>query len=99
MAKDPKILEFLEAKGDTVENLKAIRMNLTRCVDDGMVDVDDVYYNELMLLIDEASMSDTWDELEEVVSKAKILEVDVATWLARQGQTSMSLPWPKAPKS
>ena len=95
MAKDPKILQFLESRGDTVENLKAIRLNLVRCVDEGMVDTDDVYYNELAVLIDEASLSETWDELEEVISKAKVLEIDVAAWLAGHGRTSISLPWPR----
>ncbi len=98
MAKDPNILFFLESRGDTVENLEAIRLNLTRCVDEGMVDLEDGYYNELLVLIDEASLSKTWDELMEVISKAKILEVDIAVWLANHGQTSISLPWPKAPK-
>lgn len=98
MAKDPKILEFLEAKGDTVDNLKAIQMNLSRCVDEGMIDLEEAYHNALISLIDEASLSRTWEELIEVISQAKILEVDVAVWLANHGQTSISLPWPRAPK-
>lgn len=93
MTKDPKILKFLEARGNTVENLEAIRANLVRCVDDGMVDLEDTYYNQLALLIDEASISETWDELIEVISRAKILEVDIAVWLADHGQTTISLPW------
>ena len=97
MAKDPQILQFLKAKSDTIENINAIQANLSRCVNDGMVDTDDVYYNELSSFIDEASASDTWDQLEEVIMKAKTLEVDVAVWLAGHGQTSISLPWPKAP--
>lgn len=98
MAKDPKILQFLAAKEDTIENLNAIQLNLSRCVEEGMVDSNDIYYNELLALIDEASLSESWNELMEVVSKAKVLEVDVAAWLAGHGQTSISLPWPK-PKS
>ncbi len=98
MAKHPKTLEFLEAKGDTVENLKAIRLNLIRCVEEGMIDLEDIYYNELIALIDEATLARSWDELLEVVSKAKILEVDIAAWLAGHGQTTISLPWPKGPK-
>ncbi len=95
MAKD---IDFLKAKGDTVENLKAIQLNLNRCVEEGMLDVEDTYYNELLSLIDEASLSKNWAELMEVVSQAKILEVDVAAWLAGHGQTSLSLPWPRPPK-
>ena len=95
MAKD---LEFVEAKGDTVENLQAIQVNLERCVAEGMIDLGDEYYNQILALIDEASLSKNWAELMEVVTKAKVLEVDVAVWLAGQGQTSISLPWPRPPK-
>lgn len=95
MAKD---IDFLKAKGDAVDNLKAIQMNLVRCINEGMVDTEDTYYNELLALIDEASLSKNWAELMEVVSKAKILEVDVAVWLAGHGQTSISLPWPRPPR-
>ncbi len=98
MAKDPKILEFLEAKGDTVENLKAIKLNLSRCVDEGLIDLEDAYYNQLLILIDEASLSESWEELMEVISQAKILEVDVAVWMSNHGQTSISLPWPRPSK-
>lgn len=99
MSKDPKLLEFLKAKGDTVDNLKAMQLNLSRCVGEGMVDLEDGYYNQIIILMDEASLSETWVELSEVVSQAKILEIDVAAWLSGHGQTSLSLPWPRAPKS
>jgi len=97
MAKDPNILQFLESKGDTVDNLKAIQTNLVRCVDEGMIDLEDRYYNDLIGLIDEASLCDNWNSLSEVITRAKVLEVDVAVWLAQHGQTSISLPWPKRP--
>lgn len=95
MTKEPEILQFLEAKGDAVENLQAIKLNLTRCVSQGMVDSNDEYYNQLLILIDEATLSESWNELEEVISRAKILEIDVAVWLSGHGQTSISLPWPR----
>ena len=98
MVKDPHLLEFLEARGDAVENLKAIQLSLSRCVDEGMADSNDEYYNQLLVLVDEASISETWDELMEVVSQAKILEIDVAAWLSGHGRTSISLPWPRPPK-
>lgn len=97
MAKDPKILAFLVARGDTVENLEAIQLSLSRCVDEGMIDLEDTYHNEILALIDEASLSKGWDELMEVVTKAKTLEIDVAVWLANHGRTSISLPWPTPP--
>jgi hypothetical protein len=95
MARD---LDFIKAKGDTVDNLKAIQMNLMRCIDQGMMDLEDAYYNQVLFLIDEASLSKSWDELMEVVTKAKTLEIDVAAWLSGHGETSLSLPWPRAPK-
>lgn len=98
MAKDPKILEFLEARGDTADNIKAIMVNMTRCVDDGYIDLEDIFYNQLLALLDETDISENWDELEEVISKAKTLEIDVAAWLASHGQTSVSLPWPRPSK-
>lgn len=95
MARD---LDFLKAKGDTVDNLKAIQMNLMRCIDEGMMDLEDAYYNQVLFLIDEASLSKNWDELMEVVAKGKTLEIDVAAWLSGHGENSLSLPWPRAPK-
>lgn len=99
MSKDPKIILFLEARGDAVENLNAIIVSLSRCVDEGMIDVEDSYYNELLTLLDEALIAENWDELSEVITKAKTLEIDVAAWLAGHGRTSLSLPWPRPPKS
>lgn len=96
MAKD---LEFLEARGETVDCLRAIQMNLSRCVDEGMIDEDSFYYNEILNLIDEATLSKNWNELEEVITKAKTLEVDVDAWLSGHGQTTLSMQWPKPPKS
>ena len=98
MAKSEKLLEFLKLKADVMDNLKAIRENLNRCVDEGMIDFEDEMYNQLLDLLDEASVSTGWSELEEVISKGKTLEIDVATFLANHGQTSLSLPWPQLPK-
>jgi hypothetical protein len=93
MAKDP---QFKQAREDTIENLEAIRMTLDRCTDEGMpLDPDSAFYNELLDLIDEASLSKTWDELIEVITKAKTLEVDVDVWLSNRGLTTLSLLWPQ----
>ncbi len=94
MAKDPQIVAFLEARSDTVENLEAIELSLARCIDEGMMDLEDAYYNELLSLIDKANLSKNWEELQEVIARAKILEIDVAAWLSGHGRTSISLPWP-----
>lgn len=91
---DPE-LHFLESKEETIENLEAIQMSLTLSVEEGMIDVDATYYNELLSLIDEAGLSQTWDELEAVIAKGQTLETDVAAWLSLHGRTTLSLPWPK----
>jgi hypothetical protein len=92
MAKDPA---FVKAKEDVLDNLDAIQLTLVRCVEEGMIDTEDVYYNQILDLIDEATILKTWDELMEVVALAKTLEADVAAWLSYHGRTSVSLPWPK----
>lgn len=88
-------LAFPQAKSITMENLETIQTSLMRCVDEGMIDLEDTYYNEILGLIDEANLVDTWEELMEVVTRAKTLENDVAAWLAMHGRTTVSLPWPK----
>ena len=92
MAKD---LEFLDSKETVIENLEALKLNLGRCVDEGMVDSGDAFYNELLGLEDDAAIVESWDELMEVVARAKTLETDVAVWMSMQGRTTLSLPWPK----
>lgn len=88
-------LAFPQAKSITVENLEMIQTSLLRCVDEGMIDLEDTYYNEILGLIDEAYLVDTWDELMEVIVRAKTLENDVAAWLSMHGRTTVSFPWPK----
>ncbi|MDE3046235.1 MAG: hypothetical protein KGJ02_06285 [Verrucomicrobiota bacterium] len=91
--------DFLKAKDIAMENLEAIRLSLARCVDEGMIDLEDLLYNEILGLIDDVSVMKTWEEMEELVAKAKIVEQDVAAWLAMHGRTSVSLPWPRQTKS
>lgn len=97
MAKDPNKLIFLDARETLMGNLETIRDSLVRCIDEGLVDVEDEYYNELLDLIEEAYQVDNWDELMEAVSKAKPLEIDVANWLSRHGRSQIALSWPKPP--
>ncbi len=86
---------FTAARLTTLENLEAIQMILIRCVNEGMIDLDDAYYNEILAFIDEANLSESWDELGEVVTRSKTLEQEIAAWLSLQGRTTVSLSWPK----
>lgn len=94
MARDSR---FLEAKDKTLDNLLQLRTSLNRCIEEGMIDTDDHYYNEVVDLLSDAEIVTDWDELMEIITLAKILEVDVSAWLARKGQTSLSMQWPKPP--
>jgi hypothetical protein len=92
-----KDLQFIESKSDMIENLEAIELNLIQCLDEKMLDFQNTYYNQILDLVEEVRNASTWTELSDALSKAKILEVDIANWLARHGQASISLPWPKIP--
>jgi len=94
-----KNLQFIESKGIVIENLEAIEINLVQCSDERMLDFQNTYYNEVLSLIEETRDCSSWAQLDEIVGKAKILEIDIASWLARHGRTSLSLPWPKIPKN
>jgi hypothetical protein len=98
MAKRDEDVAFIEAKDLVYENLDAIRVSLVLCVDEGMMDLEDSLYNLLLGLLDDAAILRSWDELDALVVKAKVLEQDIAAWLAMHGRTSYSLAWPKKPQ-
>ncbi|MDE3055089.1 MAG: hypothetical protein KGI80_00110 [Verrucomicrobiota bacterium] len=85
------------AKEKTLENLEEMQGMLERCIEEGMIDLEDSYHNELLGLIEEAHLVKGWDELREVITKARTLEVDIAAWLARLGRTTLSFSWPRPP--
>ncbi len=87
-----------KAADDVIDNLEALKMSLQRCVNEGMLDVGDVYYNELIDLIDDAEIVQNWDELKEIVTRAKTIEVDIDAWLSIRGSTTISMIWPNMPR-
>jgi len=92
MVKDPNL--FLNAKDLALENLDTIRVALSTCIDEGMIDLEDSFYNQILELLEEVSVVKHWEELEELIVKAKVLEQDIAAWLSLHGRTSYSLTWP-----
>lgn len=94
MAKLDPSAQLSKDKKDTIDNLKAIQMILSECVDEGMMDVDDTFYNEINDLIDEAHLIKAKEELAEVVTKAKTLEIDIDAWLSIHRKETSSLSWP-----
>ncbi|MBI5273036.1 MAG: hypothetical protein HY861_03535 [Chlamydiia bacterium] len=88
-------MKFSLAREATFENIEALQTSLAQCVNGGMLDLEDTYYDALGALLEDARVVANWDELEEVITRAKTLETDVAAWLSMQGRTSLSLPWPR----
>jgi hypothetical protein len=87
-------LSFHEEQKEVLKNLEILQSSLVQCLEEGMKDNDAEYYNELLGFIDDAQLVKEWDELVELISRAKNLEIDIAAWLARNGRTTMSLTWP-----
>ena len=92
--KEKKILRFSDIKLKVINNLEMIKENLNSCIEEGMIDLKDETYNKLLGLIDEASISTVWIELQEVITKGRNLETEVDVFLANHGKTSVSLSWP-----
>lgn len=99
MAKSSSWMQFSNDKKEVIFCLKSIQATLIESVNEGMIDEDDDFYNEINSLLDEADLVKTYPELAEVVTKAKILETDIDTWLSLKRRESLSLSWPKIPKS
>jgi hypothetical protein len=92
MKKDP---QFTKAREAVFENLEALRISLDRCVREGMIDEGDAYYNELLDFMDDAEIVTSWDELNEIITRAKTIEVDIDAWLSIRGSTTISMIWPQ----
>lgn len=86
------------AKQALFENLETLQTSLIRCVEEGMIDLDDDYYNEVLGLIEDARTLVSWDDLAEASARGKTLEIDIAAWLSRHGKTTISLSWPRKPR-
>ncbi len=92
MAKDHRLTQ---AKRAVFQNLEDIQVNLRRSVEEGMVDLDNDYYNEVLGLLEDARTAENWDELMEAIVRAKTMEMDIAAWMSMRGRTTVSYSWPK----
>lgn len=90
-------LTLAQAKNSVLENLEVIRMSLIRCVDEGMMDLEDTLHNEVLGLMDELDVLESWPEMEELIIRAQTIEHDIEAWLAMHGRTSIALIWPQIP--
>lgn len=94
MGKAGKDHAIERAKTLVLQNLESIQISLIRCVDEGMIDLGNERYNEILGLIEEAHLADNRDELQEVIIRSRAYERDIAAWLARRGRTTVSIAWP-----
>lgn len=85
------------AKISVVENFEALEAKLDLAVDQGLIDEGASYYNQISTLMDDAKVAESWDELDEVIYKGKILETDLDVWLSSKGDTTIGLEWPNVP--
>jgi len=99
MATDPKELQFIEDKEETIDNLESLQEALQLCVNGGFHDIGEAIHNQLLDLIDDTVLSSTYPEIEEVIEQAKTIEKDLDVWLAHKGRTTFSLSWPRTNKS
>ena len=79
MAKDP---DLWDAEEMVRENLESLRIYLINCVDEGMIDLGDELYNQIITFIEETSSISNWDDLSELIVRAKTLERDIDVWLS-----------------
>ena len=92
--KDPKELQFIEDKEETIDNLDVLKESLEMCIDAGFHDIDEGFHNELLDLIDEVVLSKSYPELSEVIFKARTIETDLEAWLSSKGGSTLGLSWP-----
>ncbi len=88
--------KFTSDRNSVIDNLDAIRAVLSECIDKGLLDEDDHFYNEINDLIEQAELSKTYPELSEVISRAQTIETDIDAWLSLKGLATLSLTWPSA---
>jgi hypothetical protein len=98
MTKDPNS-DLWTGQKIARDNLESLRVYINTCVEAGMIDFGDELYNTTLALIDDCGVLTSWDELFELVERAKVLEKDIDVWLALHGRTTLSLPWPTGPSN
>jgi hypothetical protein len=92
MKKEEEI--FYKYQAQILDNLDNLRINLQNCEDLGMLDMDEVIYNEIVDLIDETKSVDTIEDLSEIITRAKTLETRVDSWFAKEGIENIEFNWP-----
>lgn len=86
---------FEKYQDQVIDNLETLRTNLESCEDMGLLDMDEIIYNEIVDLVDETRAIDSLVELSEIIIKAKTIETRIDSWYAKEGITNVELSWPE----
>lgn len=92
---DRELKEFIRAKEAILDNMEALLMRVDDCQDLGLIDEKSALYNQILDIMDEAQVSSTFEELEEVIAVAKDIEFHLDSYLLRHGVSTMDLQWPQ----
>ncbi len=86
---------FFKYQDQIIDNLETLRINLENCEDAGLIDLDEIIYNEIVDLIEESKSIDTIIGLSEIITRAKVIETRIDSWYSKQGITNIELSWPQ----
>lgn len=86
---------FYKYQSQIIDNLENLQVTLQSFEDLGMEDLDDVIYNEILDLIDETKSVDTFEDLSEIITRAKTIETKIDIWSSKEGIENLELEWPK----
>ncbi len=78
--------------------LDLLLKGLLDCEEVGFLDPDDVLYNRIFDLLEDAKAAEDLLELKEVVEEAKQVESFLEAWVERNGMSSLALEWPSLPE-
>lgn len=93
---DQKFVDFQEK---IVDLLSSLSEGLVDTKEMGFLDAEEIFYNRILDLSEEAAAAETFPELSEVIEKAKEIEAFLEAWLERQGLNSLEIEWPILPSS
>lgn len=87
--------KFFNDKDLVIENLRTLKISLEDLVDVGFSDPNDVIYNELLSMIDDAKGSDSELALSEVIERARVIETKLDSFYSHEGIETTELSWPQ----
>ncbi len=91
---EEEVKRFIAAKGDVLENLEALEVRLGACEDQGLIEAENMLYNEVADLLTLSKDVKDFEDLKSIIYKSQEVERSVDAFLAERGYSTMSLEWP-----